>query len=135
MQEEDGFSLDEILRRISASYKSIRLPGGVIGKTTRGMLAIIGVWGLIVWKITDSIVTNSVLVLVGVAITAVFIWWVRKTHDFAEKNPAQAMLDGAEFIEYQKFTTQIKGSPPFIGGALVEEKRLSRDNSPNMGGE
>ena len=106
---------------------------GVIGKTTRGMLAILGVWGLIVLKITDSIVTNSVLIVIGAAITVLFIWWVRKTHDFAEKHPAQAMLDGAEFIEYQKFTAQIKGSPPVIGP--LEEKRLRRDNSPNMGGE
>jgi hypothetical protein len=43
------------------------------------------------------------------------------------------MLDGAEFIEYQKFTAQSKGSPPFSSGAIIEEKRL--EYSPNIDGE
>ncbi|MDQ6867902.1 MAG: hypothetical protein M3178_05710 [Pseudomonadota bacterium] len=70
-------------------------------------------------KITDSIVTDTVLFVVGAVVTSLFIWWVRKTQEFAEKNPAQAILDGAEFIEYQKFTAQVKGSSPSITGGVI----------------
>jgi hypothetical protein len=49
------------------------------------------------------------LIFVGVIATCILIWWVRRTHQFAKDNPAQAMLEGAQFVEYKRFEAQIKG--------------------------
>jgi hypothetical protein len=53
MSQEQPTSTDieGMLRRLGSSFKSIKLPGGVIGKTTRAMLALAGVWALIIWQI------------------------------------------------------------------------------------
>jgi hypothetical protein len=37
--------------------------------------------------------------------------------DFATKNPAQAMLEGAELIEWRKLEARIKGEDP--GGTQI----------------
>ena len=96
-------------KRLVESQKSVRLGSGVIGKTTQAVLADIALWVGIVWKMSDSLVQNVALVLVGVIATGVLIWWIRKTHQFAKDNPAQAMLEGAQFVEYKRFEAQIKG--------------------------
>jgi hypothetical protein len=59
----------------------------------------------------------------GLAITAIYVWWVRKSFDFAEKNPGVALLEGAELIEYQRFEAQAKGllSPPQQGPSIKIE--------------
>lgn len=73
------------------------------------MLALLGVWLLIVWRWTDNIWTDVGLALIGAAAAGVFVWWVKSTQDFAERNPAQALLEGAELLEYQKFEAEAKG--------------------------
>src|SRR4051812_39474130 len=42
---------------------------------------------------------------------------------FAERNPAQAMLEDAEFMEFKRFEAQAKGAPT-LGPAPVVEGRL-----------
>lgn len=75
------------------------------------MLGLLGVWLLIVWRWTDNIWADVGLGLIGAAATGAFVWWVKSTQDFAERNPAQALLEGAELLEYQKFEAQAKGRP------------------------
>jgi hypothetical protein len=50
-----------------------------------------------------------VFLAVGLIATGVVVWWVRATQEFAERNPGQAMLDGAQFLGYYKFEVQVKG--------------------------
>jgi hypothetical protein len=111
------------LKKLTESYSQIRLGKGVVGKTGQAMLMLLGVWGVIAWRWTDSLVTDSGLLLGGVAASSVFIWWVRSTQRFAHENPAQAMLDGAEFLEYHKFEAQVKGLPPISGSILVNDPK------------
>jgi len=33
------------------------------------------------------------------------------------------MLEGAEFLEYQKFEAQVKGLPPIVGSILVTDPK------------
>jgi hypothetical protein len=101
----------DILKRLSEGYRSVRLARGVVGKTGHAMIALLGVWGIIVWQLGDNSLRNVSLIFAGVVATLIFWWWTRSTQDFAQRNPAQALLDGAELLEYQKFEAQMKGLP------------------------
>jgi hypothetical protein len=100
------------IKKLTESYRSVRFPRGVVGKTTQAMLALLGVWVVIVWQLSDNLYRDIGLILAGLVATGVFVWWTNSSQRFAERNPAQAMLDGAEFLEYHKFEAQAKGLPP-----------------------
>lgn len=102
----------------------IRFGRGVVGKTSHAMIVLIVIWGLVVWKLGDNIVANCFLIGAALIATFIFIWWTRSTQQFAERNPAQAMLDGAEFLEYRRIETEAQGValPPTPGSTLIEGK-------------
>jgi hypothetical protein len=123
MADADDF---EWLRRLQESYRSIRFGRGVIGKTTYVMAALIGLWAVIAWRLSEtSVAFNAALICVGAVATAVGVWWIRSTQSFAKENPAQALLDGAEFIEYEKLTAQIKGGVPFRLGRKHDDALIA----------
>jgi hypothetical protein len=107
------------LKRLTESYRQVRLGRGVVGKTGYVMMGLMGVLGVVAWKWSGQ---STDLGLFGIAVLAagVVVWWVRSIQAFAERNPAQAMLEGAEFIEYQKFEAQAKGLPKLEDAPLVE---------------
>ena len=73
------------------------------------MVGLCGIWAVVVWRLGTDPWANVTLFGAGVVVTGVFVWWVRSTQSFAERNPAQAMLEGAEFLEFRKFEAQAKG--------------------------
>jgi hypothetical protein len=75
------------------------------------MLALIGVWAVILWRLTSDLWMDAALLTGGVVITAAFGLWVRSTQRFAERNPDLALLQGAEFLEYQRLQAAAKGFP------------------------
>jgi hypothetical protein len=99
----------DVLKGLSENYRSIRLKRGVVGKTGQGMLVLLAIWGVIVWQLSDDPLRDKALFIAGLISTGVFWWWVKSTQEFAEKNPAHALLEGAELSEYKRFETQFKG--------------------------
>ena len=57
----------------------------------------------------------------GLIASGLFIWWTLSTQGFAERNPGQAMLDGAEFLDYYKFEVQAKGLRPPSDSPLITD--------------
>jgi hypothetical protein len=113
---------DEWVKKLSEKYSSIRLArGGVVSKTGHAMLAVIATWAVIFWQLSDNAIRNISLILGGAILTGVFIWWVRSTQRFAERNPAQAMLEGAEFLEWHKFEAQAKGLPKLQSSPIISD--------------
>ena len=84
------------------------------------MLAVLALWAVIAWRLGPELYVNAMLVGIGLVASAFCIWWTYATQKFAERNPAQAMLDGAQFIEYKRFEAEAKGqlSAP---SALIED--------------
>ena len=105
MGESPGQILDKLLER----GIQIKMGVGVVGKTTRAMCLLLTLWGLIVWRLGPDHQLNNPLLAIGIAATLAFGFWVVLTHRFAERNPAQAMLEDAQFLEYRKFEASIKG--------------------------
>lgn len=108
------------IKRLTESYRQVRLGRGVVGKTGHAMLALLAVWAVIAWRWSGNLWGDVGLVLAGLVATGVFVWWVKSTQDFAERNPAQALLEGAEFLEYQRFEAQAKGMPTLPRSPLAK---------------
>ena len=49
------------------------------------------------------------LLLIGMVATVFAIWFISSSRRYAEKNPALALLEGAEFLEYHKMEVAAKG--------------------------
>jgi hypothetical protein len=105
------------LKKLGESYSQIHFGPGVMGKTSRATLGLMGVWAIVLWRLSSDHWQNAFLMMGGCVITLVYAWWVNKSHVFAEKHPDLALLEGAQLIEYQRFEAAINGkvlpySPP-----------------------
>lgn len=115
---------ETILKRLLEQGQRVKFGRGVVGKTTYAAVATIGLWAAIVFRLSTDLWLNLSLVLAGLVGTGVCIWFVRGTQRFARENPAQAMLEGAEFIEYQKWEAEVKGiSGPLRGKVIPNPQR------------
>ena len=115
---------DDILRRAMEAGQQIKLGVGVVGKTSRAMLGIIAMWGVIVLRLSDNWALDAVLAAAGMAVTGAFAWWVNSTQQFAERNPAQAMLEGAQLLEYQRIEAEAKGGIRDHGPLVADDSTI-----------
>ena len=117
----------ETLNRVLQAGRQVRLGKGVVAKTSHATIALIGLWITIAFRLGPDWKMDLALLFAGLIGTAVLIWWVRGTHAYAERNPAQAMLEGAEFLEYRRLEEQAKGAIP------VEGKPGDTKSQPKLG--
>ncbi len=125
-----------IVDKVIESSRNVRLGRGVVSKTSYVAAAVVAVWGIVAWRLSDSLVENAFLLGAAIVVTGFAVWFIRGTQSFAERNPGQAMLEGAELIEWRKLDVQAKGFPPATDTILVEDqghRRLpaGRDEEPN----
>lgn len=121
----------ELIRRLSESYKQVRFGPGVVPKTARAMIGLLAVWVVIVWRLSADLLQDGALLLAGLLAAALFVWWVRRTHAFAERNPALALLEGSQLVEYQRFVAQLKGQSPPEGERLVHRATANQTRLPD----
>jgi hypothetical protein len=119
----------EIVRRLAESFRQIKFGAGVVGKTSRVMLGLVGVWVVVVWRLSNDLLLDGALILAGCLVTAICVWWTRRTHAFAERNPGLALLEGAHLLEYQRFLAQAKGEHATDPKGMVHEAATSRITS------
>lgn len=87
---------EQLAQKLSETFSRVRLGRGVVARTGNGMLALLAVWGVIAWRWSDNLIADAGLLIIGIAATAVYWGWMKSTQNFAERNPAQAMLEGAD---------------------------------------
>jgi hypothetical protein len=112
----------ETIKRMVESGASFKLSRGVVGKSGHVIVAVMVVWAVIAFRLSENVILSTMQLGVGVASSLLAVWWTRSTQKFAEKNPAQAMLDGAEFLEYQKLGIEAKGTPASENVMLIEDR-------------
>ena len=100
------FDLSGMLKNVS----KIKLPGGVVGKTTMAMMVVLlSVVGLAGFSRNDLII-GCTIGMVGL-ILSIFVW---RLINFADKNPQAALLEGAEFLVHEKIAMASKNEPGIL---------------------
>lgn len=108
------------VERILDSGRNIRFGRGTVAKTSYVAACIVLVWGVIVWRWSPDLVSDTGLLIAGLIATGFGTWFIRATQTFAEKNPAQAMLEGAELLEWRRMDEQVKGGPAILNAPSAE---------------
>ncbi len=119
-QDPDG-AMASIEKKVE-SASSVRLGRGVLGKTGGVAAIVIVLWIGIVIRITENPWITFPLVIAGLVPTGFAIWWIHRSHRFAEANPSAALLEGAQFVEYQRFEAEAKG---FIPRSAAERRPVA----------
>lgn len=101
------------LKRIVEKGFQVKLGPGVVSKTTRVVLALCLVWVIVFARLTGTWGDAGYLIGGGI-LTWFCVWWINKTHAFAEKHPGTALLEGAQLLQWQRIATEAKGvtNPP-----------------------
>ena len=118
MEAENKDPLD-MVKKLAETYQGIKFGRGLVGKTSHAMIALFGIWAIVLFRLTTDIWLDIALVGGGCVATGVYVWWVRRTQAFAAENPGLALLEGAEFVEYQKWEAEVKGGRPLPKGPLI----------------
>jgi hypothetical protein len=116
---------DAMLRRAIEAGRSVKFGRGVVGKTSYAIFGLVALWTAIIARASASLVLDGVLIAAGLVATGAVIWWINATQRFAAENPAQAMLEGGELIEYQRYEAETK-SGLRSGGALISDQSAIR---------
>jgi len=114
--EDPSLTVDRILD----SGRNIRLGKGVVAKTSYVAAFVLGVWGVIAWRLGPDLYSNLGLLAIGVVSTLFSMWFIRGTQKFAQENPGQAMLEGAELLEWRRMDVQVKGAPPVLDNSVID---------------
>ena len=85
--------------------KSIRLTGGVFGKTTLLLIVLC----VCVAAISYKIATWWLALFLMIPLMGLVFYSLKRCLDFAEKNPQAAIMDGAEFLVHEKIIHGKKG--------------------------
>lgn len=109
----------EVIKGIAESHRQVKFGPGVVGKTGYGVWILLGVWGLIAFRLSENAWLNLSLLGAGIAASCVYVWWVRTTQAFATANPALALTEGLALLEYKKFEAGVKGLPAPKEAALT----------------
>jgi hypothetical protein len=112
------------VERILDSGRNVRFGKGVVAKTSYIAALTVAVWGIIAWRWSADLPSNMGMVLAGLIVTLFAFWFIRSTQKFAENNPAQAMLEGAELLEWRRLDEKINGQSISPNSPMIETSSL-----------
>jgi hypothetical protein len=100
----NSLKIDQILGKAT----SIKFPPGVIGKTSMALVMFAFSCAAIAWSVRNLWVS-----IIAVSLLALVFWDIlRRVLDFAKGNPAEALLEGAQYTAHVKMIrTASKGHP------------------------
>ena len=74
----------DIVQRLAEVHRGIKFGSGVVGKTSHATIALIGLWTVVVFRLSDNLWMDAALVAAGLIATGAYFWWVKRTQEFAE---------------------------------------------------
>jgi len=102
----DGDELTRTLLTRMQALGHIRLARGVVGKTSIVAGIVFLVLGGIAWRIDDAL-----LFAFGAMLLFAFFLYLAAMLWFAHRHPEQALLEGAEIIQYRQQEMAARGFP------------------------
>ncbi|WP_168075017.1 hypothetical protein [Caulobacter sp. SSI4214] len=105
-----------LVSRLATGASKVKFGRGVLGTTATVMWCLIGLWLVIVVKLSADLVADAVLVGVGVIVTIAYFAWVAIMRGFARDFPVQAIMSGTELIAHYRDQAQAKGLPELPPG-------------------
>ncbi|WP_374593479.1 hypothetical protein [Sphingosinicella sp.] len=109
------------LTKALESARNVRLGKGVTSKTSYIAAIPLLIWGIVVWRWSESLMMNFGLVLAGSIATSFAFWFIKSSRSYAERNPALALLEGAELLEWHRMEVAAKGVTPDSCTPLIED--------------
>jgi hypothetical protein len=106
---------NELVKTLADQFRQIKFGTGVVGKTSYAIYSLVPVWGIILWRLSENLLTDACLLVAGAIITGVVCWWVRVTQKFAEQNPSAALLEGTQLLRVQEIRSPSKRTAISIG--------------------
>lgn len=97
------FDIDTVMKSVS----KIRLKGGVVGKVCTVLVVLCIVVAFMAWVAKNPWIVGGAILLL-IIICFVMLWRVIQ---FANKNPAAALMEGAEFLLHQQLILGSKHTP------------------------
>ncbi len=90
--------IEEHIRQLTEGTAKVKLPGGIVGKTAYVLIAFCVALASIAVAIRSPGIGYAAIAAITIIVPSV-IWWLIR---FAERNPAPAILEGAEYVVYQQ---------------------------------
>jgi hypothetical protein len=106
----------EILAKAIESARNVKFGRGVVGKTGHVVLGLVAMWLVICLRLGENWMLDAGLIAAGLIGTALGVWWISAIKRFAERNPALALLEGAELVEYHRLEVTAQGGVKQIPG-------------------
>lgn len=91
-------------------FATIKLPGGVVGKLSMVMIAVVFSAATIAWSVRNEWIAVAALVVVAVIVLSLG----HRLINFAEKHPQTALMEGAELLVHEQIQQVGMKSRPTI---------------------
>ncbi len=114
--------MDYDLNKIIEKASSVKLPGGVFGKTCTVLIVVsLAMFG-IAWTARNVWISSAALIMIFILVF-IMLW---RLINFANKNPQAAILEGSEFLLHEHMQLAAKGIPhlPKIPTLYMEDKPI-----------
>lgn len=92
------------------NLKSIKLSGGIFGKTNLLLLVLTVCVSSVAWKIGSWWFALIVLLI----LMGLIFYAIKRCFDFAMHNPQAAIMDGSEFLVHERIVHGIKNQGSFL---------------------
>lgn len=103
--------------RAIENLKSIRLRGGIFGKTTLLLIVLTFCVSAVALK---SSIWGVVLALMF-SLMGIVLYALKRSFDFATSNPHAAIMDGAEFLQHERIVHATKDQGLLLGDSPTTE--------------
>lgn len=110
------------INQILQNAFSVKLPGGVFGKTCTVLIVVSLSMTGIAWTAGNIWISSAALAMIFI-LCFIMLW---RLINFANKNPQAAILEGSEFLIHKQMELAAKGIPhlPKIPNLYTEDKPI-----------
>ena len=116
------------------SIKTIKLTGGIFGKTTLLLIVLCLSMGVVSIKIGNIWLALTLMIL----ISGLSFYALKRCFDFAERNPQAAIMEGSELLAHERIVHGMKDDKSFPPhGSIIDHpqpslssKEVNKDDPP-----